>query len=104
MCITEFADQEFVREIGFSSTSNWATRPCSAASCASDAGTEFTASHQGFVHAARCKRRYPPPDGRRRGGMLGDTARFGRSSAFSRKTAGYLSGSVFSSGSVERQA
>ena len=46
---------------------------------------------------------YPPADPCRRGGMLGEIARFGTFSAFSRKAAGYLSGSVFVSGSVERQ-
>ena len=44
-----------------------------------------------------------PPDEGRRDGTVGITARFARSSGFRRKAIGYLSGLVFSSGSVERQ-
>jgi hypothetical protein len=38
------------------------------------------------------------------GGIAGMIARFGRSAGFRRNANGYLSGSVFSSGSVERHA
>jgi hypothetical protein len=47
--------------------------------------------------------RLVPPDAYRRGGIAGEIVRFGMSSGLSRKTAGYLSGFVFASGSVERQ-
>jgi len=40
----------------------------------------------------------------RSGGMLGTIGKFATSSGLSQNAAGYLSGLVFSSGSVERQA